>query len=49
MIDLPDVHDDEPPEEQPPGFRSWRSVYAFVIGAFVVIVFLLAIFTWTYA
>lgn len=49
MIDRRDIPRDDPPEERPPGFRSWRSVYAFVLGTFVAIVILLALFTWTYA
>jgi len=28
-----------------PGLRTWRGVYLFVIGAFVVVVALLALFT----
>jgi hypothetical protein len=38
-------------EESPavPGFRSWRGVYWFVLGSFVVVVALLAIFTRTFS
>ena len=28
-----------------PGFRTWRGVYLFVLGWFVVVVILLAVFT----
>lgn len=49
MIDWRDIPTDDSPDERPPGFRSWRSVYAFVFGTFVVIVILLALFTWTFA
>ena len=37
--------------EEPTGlpfFKSWRSVYGYVFGSFVVVVVLLAIFTWTF-
>lgn len=40
---------DDAADERPPGFSSWRSVYAFVLGVFVVVVILLSLFTWTYA
>jgi hypothetical protein len=33
----------EPPDV--PGFRTWRSVYLFVFGWFVLVVLLLAVFT----
>ncbi len=32
-----------------PGFHTWRGVYLFVIGCFVVIVAGLTLFTWVYA
>ncbi len=32
-----------------PGFRTWRGVYWFVLGAFVVVVVALAIFSRLYA
>lgn len=32
-----------------PGFRTWRGVYLFVFGAFVVLVIALAIFSRLYA
>ena len=38
---------DEPPEV--PGFRSWRGVYLFVFGIYVLVVVLLAVFTRVYA
>lgn len=41
----------EEPEEAPgvPGFRTWRGVYAFVLGMFVLMVVGLAIFSRVYA
>lgn len=33
----------EPPDV--PGFRTWRSVYLFVFGWFVLVVILLSVFT----
>ena len=39
---------DAPPEVEPPdlpGFRTWRGVYLFVFGWFVLVVVLLAAFT----
>ena len=44
----PASHADEPTEaESPglPGFRTWRGVYLFVFGWFVLVVVLLAVFT----
>jgi len=41
------IPDDEPPGV--PGFRTWRGVYLFVFGWFVLIVVLLAIFTRVFA
>jgi len=35
--------EDEPPDV--PGFRTWRSLYLFVLGWFVLLVMLLTIFT----
>ena len=38
----------EPPEAEPPevpGFHTWRSVYLFVFGCFVLVVVLLTVFT----
>lgn len=32
-----------------PGFRSWRGVYLFVFGCFVLVVVLLAVFTRVFA
>jgi len=32
-----------------PWFASWRSVYLFVIGSFVLYLILLAIFSWTFS
>jgi hypothetical protein len=39
------------PDESPgvPGFRTWRGVYLFVFGCFVLVVILLAVFTRVYA
>jgi hypothetical protein len=39
--------DAEPPAL--PGFRTWRGVYLFVLAWFVLVVALLAVFTWTFA
>ena len=43
--------DPQPDDEKPgvPFFRSWRGVYWFVLGAFVAVVTLLAIFTSAYS
>ncbi len=40
-----------PADELPdvPGFRSWRGVYLFVFGVFVLVVALLAVFTRVFA
>jgi hypothetical protein len=48
-VDLAAINEPDPPDERPPGFRSWKSVYGFVIGVFVLKVALLAVFTWLYA
>lgn len=43
---------DRPTEAEPPevpGFRTWRAVYLFVVGWFVLIVVLLAVFTASFA
>lgn len=48
-VDFDAINEPERPDERPPGFRSWKSVYWLVIGFFVFKVFLLAVFTWTYA
>ena len=39
--------DAEPPDV--PGFRTWRAVYLFVFGWFVLVVLLLTLFTVMYA
>lgn len=39
--------DNEPPGV--PGFRTWKGVYAFVFGAFILVVIFLAIITRVYA
>lgn len=41
----------EPDDDSPgvPGFRTWRGVYLFVFGCFVVVVILLTVFTRYYA
>ena len=44
---LPDPTDDESPGV--PGFRTWRGVYLFVFGGFLLMVILLAIFTRLFA
>ncbi len=43
----PDPTDHESPGV--PGFRTWRGVYLFVFGCFVLVVVLLAIFTRVFA
>jgi hypothetical protein len=37
----------EPDDDSPglPGFRTWRGVYAFVLGCFVVVVIALTLFS----
>ena len=42
----------QPPDDEPPnvpGFRTWRRVYLFVFGTFVLVVALLAVFTRVFA
>jgi hypothetical protein len=41
----------EPDDESPgvPGFRTWRGVYLFVLGCFVLFVIALARFTYAFA
>lgn len=39
----PDPRDDDVPGV--PGFRTWRGVYLFVLGVFVLVVIALTIFT----
>ena len=41
----------EPDEESPglPGFRTWRGVYLFVLGVFVLAVIALALFSRAFA
>jgi hypothetical protein len=46
-MNSPDPNDEESPGV--PGFRSWRGVYWFVLGSFVFVVALLAIFTRTFS
>jgi hypothetical protein len=44
----PALRPDERSEAEPPdvpGFRSWRAVYLFVFGWFVLVVVLLTVFT----
>lgn len=43
----PEPTDDESPGV--PGFRTWRGVYLFVFGCFVLVVVLLAIFSRVFA
>lgn len=47
MSTLPPGKSQSPDPDAPgvPGFRTWRGVYAFVFGAFVVLVILLALFS----
>ena len=43
----PSPRPDEPSEAEPPevpGFRTWRAVYLFVFGWFVLVVLLLSVF-----
>jgi len=42
MSPLPDDNDDSPGV---PGFRTWRGVYLFVLGCFVLLVVALTIFS----
>lgn len=44
----PDPDDDHTPPGVP-GFRTWRGVYLFVFGMFVLVVIALTIFTRIYA
>ncbi len=44
--ETPADHDDSP---RVPGFRTWRGVYVFVLGCFVALVALLALFTGAYS
>ncbi|HXJ84370.1 MAG TPA: hypothetical protein VMS64_37490 [Candidatus Methylomirabilis sp.] len=39
--------DAEPPDL--PGFRTWRDLYMFVFGWFVLVVALLTVFTWMFS
>jgi hypothetical protein len=44
--------DSPPPDDDAPGvpgFRTWRGVYLFVLGAFVFVVIALTVFTRVYA
>jgi len=43
----PDEHGAEPPDL--PGFRTWRGVYLFVFGWFVLVIVLLTVFTATFS
>jgi len=48
----PALHPDEPSETEPPGvpgFRTWRGLYLFVFGWFVLVVILLGVFTGIFA
>jgi hypothetical protein len=48
----PPAPPDRPPSDEPPGvpgFHTWRGVYLFVFGWFVLVVILLAIFTRAFA
>jgi hypothetical protein len=49
MSSIPPSEPDPPPHSESettglPGFRTWRGVYVFVLGVFVVYVVLLAVF-----
>lgn len=43
----PEPSDPQPSDESPgvPGFRTWRGVYCFVFGVFVLVVVLLVLFS----
>jgi hypothetical protein len=45
---LPDQQSDAAPPGLP-GFRTWRGVYLFVFGWFVLVVVLLAAFSWIFS
>jgi hypothetical protein len=45
---LPDRRSDAAPPGLP-GFRTWRGVYLFVFGWFVLVVVLLAAFSWIFS
>jgi len=40
---------DDPESPRVPGFRTWRGVYLFVFGAFLVLVLVLALFSRAFA
>ncbi|MFZ5494253.1 MAG: hypothetical protein ACOZE5_02810 [Verrucomicrobiota bacterium] len=46
MSHPPDPEDDSPGV---PGFRTWRGVYLFVLGAFALVVLALTLFTRAFA
>ena len=49
---MPPVPTPPPPDDDAPGvpgFRTWRGVYLFVLGAFVFVVIALTVFTRAYA
>lgn len=46
MAPTPEPNDDSPGV---PGFRTWRSVYWFVLGCFVLVVLALTLFSRFYA
>lgn len=46
MAPTPEPHDDSPGV---PGFRTWRGVYWFVLGCFVLVVLALTLFSRFYA
>jgi hypothetical protein len=49
MTEQPASKADDPESPRVPGFRTWRGVYIFVFGAFLVLVVLLALFSRAFA
>lgn len=49
MSDRPEIPDADPEAPRVPGFRTWRGVYLFVFGAFLLLVVALALFSRVFA
>ena len=49
MTEQPAPKVEDPESPRVPGFRTWRGVYLFVFGAFLVLVVLLALFSRAFA
>jgi hypothetical protein len=49
MAPAPEIDPDHDDATGLPGFRSWRAVYGFVLGVFVLWVVLLAVLTEAYS